>query len=103
MVLTQPGISAGTAIGCMTAALGITSLGQAGFVANMGDIAPDNAGKLFGLCNTFGCLAGIFGVSGAGMIVEKTGSFTAVFQITAGLYVVGTVVWNLLCSTKREF
>lgn len=101
MILTQPGISAATAIACMTAALGITSLGQAGFVANMGDIAPANAGKLFGLCNTFGCLAGIFGVSGAGMIVEKTGSFTAVFQITAWLYVVGTVVWNLLCSTDE--
>jgi len=101
MILTQPGISAATAIACMTAALGITSLGQAGFVANMGDIAPANAGKLFGLCNTFGCLAGIFGVTGAGMIVEKTGSFTAVFQITAWLYVVGTVVWNLLCSTDE--
>jgi len=28
--------------------------GQAGFVANMSDIAPRHGGKLFGLCNTFG-------------------------------------------------
>jgi hypothetical protein len=33
-------------------------------VANMSDIAPRHAGVLFGLCNTFGSLAGILGVSG---------------------------------------
>ena len=38
--------------------------GQAGFVANMSDIAPRHAGRLFGLCNTFGSLAGILGVAG---------------------------------------
>lgn len=38
--------------------------GQAGFVANMSDIAPRHAGLLFGLCNTFGSFAGILGVSG---------------------------------------
>ena len=38
--------------------------GQAGFVANMSDVAPRHAGLLFGLCNTFGSLAGILGVSG---------------------------------------
>ena len=35
------------------------SLGQAGFVANMSDIAPTAAGKMFGLCNTFGSLSGV--------------------------------------------
>lgn len=32
----------------------------------MSDIAPRHAGLLFGLCNTFGSLAGILGVSGGG-------------------------------------
>lgn len=31
----------------------------------MSDVAPRHAGLLFGLCNTFGSLAGILGVSGA--------------------------------------
>lgn len=48
-----------------TAALVFNSCRQAGFVANMSDIAPRHAGRLFGLSNTFGSLAGVVGVSGA--------------------------------------
>lgn len=91
------------AIACMTVALGTTSLGQAGFVANMSDVAPRHAGKMFGLCNTFGCLSGIVGVTAVGFIVDATRSFTPVFQLTAALYVVGTLVWNLLCTGERVF
>ena len=77
--------------------------GQAGFVANMSDIAPRYAGQMFGLCNTFGTLAGIVGVSAVGFIVERTGSFDPVFKITALLYIMGTVVWNLLCVGTKVF
>ena len=52
---------------------------------------------------TFGSLAGIVGVSAAGFIVERTGSFASVFHITAGLYVLGTLVWNLFCTAERQF
>lgn len=103
LVLSRPGISATKAVLSMTAALGITSLGQAGFVANMSDIAPSNAGRLFGLCNTFGSLAGIFGVSAAGFIVERTGSFAAVFLLTAALNIAGSILWNVLCDTEKQF
>lgn len=103
LVLSQPGISPGAAVACMTVALGTTSLGQAGFVANMSDIAPRHAGKMFGLCNTFGSLSGIVGTTAVGFIVESTRSFAPVFQLTACLYVVGTVVWNLLCTGERVF
>ena len=77
--------------------------GQAGFVANMSDIAPRYAGQMFGLCNTFGTLAGIVGVSAVGLIVERTGSFDPVFKLTALLYVLGTVVWNALCVGTKVF
>ncbi len=92
-----------TAVGLMTVALGTTSLGQAGFVANMSDIAPRQAGKMFGLCNTFGSLSGILGVTAVGFIVEATKSFSPVFQLTAGMYVVGTIVWLLLATGERVF
>ncbi len=103
MVLASPGISKAVAVGAMTVALGVTSLGQAGFVANMADIAPMHAGQMFGLANTFGCIAGILGVVAVGVVVEATGSFTPVFQLTAAMYVVGVAVWNLLCTGERVF
>jgi ACS family sodium-dependent inorganic phosphate cotransporter/ACS family sodium-dependent inorganic phosphate cotransporter-like MFS transporter 9 len=69
----------------------------------MSDIAPKQAGKMFGLCNTFGSLSGIVGVTAVGFIVDETNSFSPVFQITAGLYVLGTLVWWLLATGDRVF
>lgn len=103
LVLANPGISPTVAVAAMTTALGVTSLGQAGFVANMSDIAPRYAGQMFGLCNTFGSLSGILGVVSVGHIVEKTGSFAPVFLLTACLYVAAVVAWNLMCTTERVF
>ncbi|GLC37990.1 hypothetical protein PLESTB_000448400 [Pleodorina starrii] len=104
VALAQPGISPAGAVGLMTVALGTTSLGQAGFVANMSDVAPRAAGKMFGLCNTFGCLSGIVGVTAVGFIVEASrGSFAPVFALTAGLYVIATIIWNLYCTTEPLF
>ena len=54
--------------------LAIVSAGQAGFVANMADIAPGSAGQMFGLCGTFASLAGIIATSSVGLIVERTGN-----------------------------
>lgn len=69
----------------------------------MSEIAPANAGQMFGLCNTFGSLAGILGTASVGFIVQKTGSFNGVFQITAVLYILATVVWNTFCRTDPQF
>ena len=101
IALAAGGLTPGQAVLAMTAALGITSLGQ--FVTNMSDIAPRHAGRLFGLCNTFGSMAGILGVSVAGLIVEKTGSFELVFLITAALNVIGAVVWNVFATAEKQF
>eukprot|EP00798_Chlamydomonas_sp_ICE-L_P005799 gene5799-6082_t len=103
LVLATPGISPQIAIAAMTTALGTTSLGQAGFVANMSDIAPRHAGKMFGVCNTFGSFAGILGVTAVGFIVEATGSFSPVFYLTSAFYVVGTLAWLLMCTGERVF
>lgn len=100
-VLAAGGLTATQAVLAMTAALGLTSVGQ--FVTNMSDIAPRQAGKLFGLCNTFGSAAGILGVSCAGFLVESTGSFALVFQITAILNIIGTLVWNAWATAERQF
>lgn len=98
LLLTLPGLSSTAAMALFIGALGVSSLGQAGFVANMSDIAPKNAGQLFGLCNTFGSFAGIIGVSAAGYIYERCGSFNPLFTITSALYVIGAVAFAALSS-----
>jgi ACS family sodium-dependent inorganic phosphate cotransporter/ACS family sodium-dependent inorganic phosphate cotransporter-like MFS transporter 9 len=98
-----PAIHPPTASALFAAALGASSLGQAGFVANMGDVAPSGAGAMFGLCNTFGSAAGIVGVTAAGAIVQATGSFAPLFYVTAGLYVVGATVFGGLARGERVF
>ena len=103
LLLSQPGLAPWQAVACMTAALGTTSLGQAGFVANMSDIAPRSAGKMFGLCNTFGSLSGIVGVTAVGFIVESTKSFAPVFQLTACMYMLGAAVFAAFCTGDKVF
>lgn len=73
---------------------------QAGFVANSSDIAPKNAGQVYGMANTCGSISGLLGVWLVGIIVEKTQSFTPVFILTASFYVVGAIVWN--CFSEAE-
>ena len=101
IALRGPSLPPTLASALFAAALGASSLGQAGFVANMGDVAPSGAGAMFGLCNTFGASAGIAGVAAAGAIVQATGSFAPLFWTTAGLYVVGAAVFAVWCSGER--
>ena len=61
------------------------------------------AGKMFGLCSSFGSLSGILGVMYVGFIVEATGSFSVVFYLTAAMYAAGTAVWLALCTGDRVF
>jgi hypothetical protein len=39
----------------------------------------------------------------AGVLVERTGNFGAVFLITAALNLAGTVVWNAYCTAEKQF
>lgn len=73
---------------------------QAGFVANSSDIAPQNAGQVYGMANTCGSISGLVGTWLVGIIVEKTQSFSAVFIITASFYILGAIVWN--CFSEAE-
>ena len=101
LVLQGARSSAILSMACFIAALGLQSLGQAAFVANMSDIAPRHAGRLFGLSNTFGSLAGIVGVAFAGFAVQATGDFSLVFQVSAVLYACGAALYLALASSDR--
>jgi nitrate/nitrite transporter NarK len=103
LALTAPGLTANAAVALFVVALLFQSLGQAGFVANMSDIAPKHAGQLFGLCNTFGSFSGIVGVSAAGFLLQMTSSFDALFHLTGMMYLCGAAVYACFAETRELF
>jgi len=68
LMLSTGSLTVGQSLFAMSMALGMTSLGQ--FTANISEVAPNHAGKLFGLSNTFGCISGIAGVSSTSHLSE---------------------------------
>ncbi len=83
-----------------------TSLGAfvtGGFSVNHMDIAPRHAGTLMGITNTAGTIPGIIGVYLSGMILQATGSWALVFQVSAGVTIFGLIFFLLFASGKRLF
>lgn len=87
----------------MTIALSLSSFSQAGFLLNMQDIAPQYAGFLHGISNSAGTLAAIISTIGTGYFVQWLGSFQAFLTVTAGLYFVTAIFWNLYATGERVF
>ncbi|KAF6153470.1 hypothetical protein GIB67_027337 [Kingdonia uniflora] len=87
----------------LTIALSLSSFSQAGFLLNMQDIAPQYAGFLHGITNSIGTLAAIISTIGTGYFVQWLGSFQAFLTVTAVLYFITTVFWNLYATGERVF
>lgn len=79
---------------------GTDAFSQSGLYSNHQDIAPRYSGVLLGLSNTAGVLAGVFGTAATGYILQH-GSWDNVFEVSVGLYLVGTVVWNLFSTGEK--
>ncbi|KAJ8899951.1 hypothetical protein K2173_019656 [Erythroxylum novogranatense] len=87
----------------ITVALSLSSFSQAGFLLNMQDIAPQYAGFLHGISNSAGTLAAIVSTIGTGFFVQRLGSFQAFLTLTATLYFITTIFWNLFATGERVF
>ncbi|KAL0020084.1 hypothetical protein WJX79_009250 [Trebouxia sp. C0005] len=92
--------SVGGAVGCMMACQGLDACSQSGLYSNHQDIAPRYSGVLLGMSNTAGVLAGVLGTAATGMIL-KTGTWDDVWRVAIGLYLVGTVIWNLFSTGEQ--
>jgi MFS transporter, ACS family, solute carrier family 17 (sodium-dependent inorganic phosphate cotransporter), other len=103
MILLPVANSALRATVLVTIATGGAAFGVAGFAANHLDIAPQYAGILMGLSNTFAQLPGIVGVALTGFIVELTHSFTGAFYLIAVIYMVGMTCYLMMGSGERRF
>ncbi|XP_009602210.1 putative anion transporter 3, chloroplastic [Nicotiana tabacum] len=87
----------------ITIALSFSSFSQAGFLLNMQDIAPQYAGFLHGISNSAGTLAAIISTIGTGFFVQWLGSFQAFLSLTACLYFVTAIFWNVYATGERVF
>ncbi|CAH8287604.1 unnamed protein product [Eruca vesicaria subsp. sativa] len=88
------------AVLCMACSQGADAFSQSGLYSNHQDIGPRYAGVLLGLSNTAGVLAGVFGTAATGYILQR-GSWDDVFKVAVGLYLVGTLVWNLFATGEK--
>jgi len=62
------------------------------FFVIVSDVAPNQAGLVFGLMNFFGALAGFLSPLISGIIAQRTGAFVAPLQVAVGVIVVGAVL-----------
>ena len=74
-----------------------------GFLVNHLDIAPRHAGFLMGITNTVATIPGIVGVTVSGFILAWTGSWAAVFQTAAAVYVIGLIAFVIMAKGERQF
>jgi len=88
------------AVALLVVSQSLDAFSQSGLYSNHQDIAPRYSGVLLGLSNTAGVLAGVFGTAATGYILS-TGSWDDVWGVAVGLYLVGTVVWNLFSSGEQ--
>ena len=81
-----------------TAALGV---GWSGFAPNMLDIAPRHCAVLIGVSNTLATIPGVAGVAITGWLLDKTGSYSATFLLTAVFAITGALAFFIFGSARR--
>ena len=72
-------------------AAGLDSIAATAFVSALAarmsaDVAPTASGRILGFTNTVGVLVGIVANVATGRVLDATGSFKAVFALTAAIY-----------------
>ena len=86
----------------MCGATGALGCCLAGFSPNSFDVAPRHADVIWGISNTFATIPGIVGVAATGWLVERTGSYTSAFVLTACIAIAGGIVYLVAGSGERK-
>ncbi|KAK3094882.1 hypothetical protein FSP39_007455 [Pinctada imbricata] len=87
--------------------MGVTTMGcqyGGGFMVNPIDIAPNFAGIVFGISNTFATLPGFFSPYAIGELTQNKSreEWQTVFFITSAIYVVGAAAFIMFGSGYRQ-
>jgi ACS family sodium-dependent inorganic phosphate cotransporter len=102
LLLVQTAGSPTTGMLLMCGATGTLALCMGGFTPNGFDVAPRYADVIFGISNTFATLPGIVGVAVTGWLVQRTGSYSAPFAVTAAVAAMGALVFLKFGSGRRQ-
>jgi ACS family sodium-dependent inorganic phosphate cotransporter len=102
LLLLQTVSTPGAAMLLMCGAAGALAVSLSGFAVNSFDIAPRHADVIWGISNTAGTVPGIIGVAVTGWLIDRTGSYTAPFYLTAAVGLVGAVVYLIFASGVRQ-
>ena len=97
--------SNGKAIACMTAAMGALGLVIPIWQVNAMEIGGEHGGLTYTFVNNLANLAGILAPVVCGMLTDAMGKragFTAAFWLSAGVNVIGTVIYVVFVSAKSE-
>eukprot|EP00892_Ulva_mutabilis_P007995 jgi/Ulvmu1/5568/UM023_0105.1 len=87
-------------LACIGAALSLQTCNYSGFHAYVQTKYPDRAGRLLAVTNCCGIIAGLIANLAMGWMVDATGSYSAMFAATAGIYFFSWVVW-LVCLREQ--
>ncbi|XP_028408605.1 solute carrier family 17 member 9-like [Dendronephthya gigantea] len=90
------------AIFLMTVAVSFCAFNASGATVNVQEVTPTYVGFVFGVMNTMGSIPGFIGVYITGYILETTGDWALVFQVTALISMIGWVVYVVFGSSKRQ-
>jgi MFS family permease len=82
-------------------ALASADLGLAAAWAVCLDVGRRHAGVVTGAMNTFGNLGGMLAPLVVGYVVQRFGSWTVAFQVSAAVYAMGGVLWLAIDPRRR--
>ena len=91
----------GSVLTCV--AIGMGSLAQSGFMANILDIAPRHAGIVLGISNTMATLPGILCNISTGMMLDAGLGWAPVFAIGAALELAGALAFVSYARGTPQF
>ena len=85
----------------MSINVAVQSFASSCSIINSSDLAPKHAGALHGFMNCSGAMAGFIGVYLTGYILQTTGKWSSIFDLTAGSALVGFLAFQLFGTGER--
>jgi MFS family permease len=85
----------------IASALASADLGLAAAWAVCLDVGRRHAGVVTGAMNTFGNLGGMLAPLVVGHVVERSGSWSVAFQVSAAIYAMGGLLWLAIDPRRR--